>query len=181
MAHLQSPPPRPSVRAREISGLVEAVILRALEKEPDNRFASARELATALADFKESGDPVVGATVGPSGSEDTLDDASTKEAISLEGPTQGDPWEAPQTHAEREGGARDAVDRARKPAGPSDLSGARALLEALKPSHELTDKALAALEKEADEKKRQEQKNKAPEDEKKRSDVKGRGRRDEKK
>jgi eukaryotic-like serine/threonine-protein kinase len=41
-------PPRARAPGRNIPPALEAVILRALEKEPDRRYASARELATAL-------------------------------------------------------------------------------------------------------------------------------------
>jgi serine/threonine protein kinase len=88
LAHLKTQPPRPSEQAPEIPRLLEAIILRALEKEPDNRFDSARELAKALADVKGSTDPVVSAARA-TGPEDTSDDSSTKEARGPEGQLQG--------------------------------------------------------------------------------------------
>ncbi|HEX8098294.1 MAG TPA: protein kinase [Pyrinomonadaceae bacterium] len=42
-AHVESPPPRPSEKNPEITPEIERAILRALEKEPDRRFASAEE------------------------------------------------------------------------------------------------------------------------------------------
>jgi eukaryotic-like serine/threonine-protein kinase len=47
LLHLQAPAPRPSARA-PLSAAIDAVVLRCLEKRADRRFASARELATAL-------------------------------------------------------------------------------------------------------------------------------------
>ncbi len=48
LAHVSEAPVRPSTRA-PVPGDVEAVILRCLEKEPADRFASARDLDIALA------------------------------------------------------------------------------------------------------------------------------------
>lgn len=47
LLHLQAPPPRPSSRA-PLSAAIDAVVLRCLEKRPERRFASARELLSAL-------------------------------------------------------------------------------------------------------------------------------------
>ena len=48
-AHVTRPPPPPSSRStQEISPRLEAAILRALSKKPDDRFASAAELAAEL-------------------------------------------------------------------------------------------------------------------------------------
>jgi hypothetical protein len=45
--HLESPAPRPSQFA-PVSPAIDAVVLRAMEKQPDRRFASAKAFATAL-------------------------------------------------------------------------------------------------------------------------------------
>jgi YVTN family beta-propeller protein len=46
-AHLEEEPPRPSDRAPELPGAIDAVVARALAKEPDERYASGAELAAA--------------------------------------------------------------------------------------------------------------------------------------
>jgi serine/threonine-protein kinase len=46
--HLSEPPPRPRELQPGIPASLEAVLLRALEKDPDRRFASATEMAEAL-------------------------------------------------------------------------------------------------------------------------------------
>src|SRR2546422_174174 len=47
-AHLQQPPPRPSTLNPEIPAEVEEIILRTLEKSPDDRYQSMSELYEAL-------------------------------------------------------------------------------------------------------------------------------------
>jgi len=175
MAHLQHPPPRPSERAPEIQGPLEAIILRALEKQPDNRFASARELAKALADVRGPADGVVGAAAA-TGPDDTWDDSSTKEARGPEGQLQGRSW-GQQKHAEVERPARETVAPAR------DLSGAMALMAGHHPSNQDTKEAQAELraDVEAPEQKRQEDENKRREEEKTRGKVERGGITDERK
>jgi ABC-type sugar transport system substrate-binding protein/tRNA A-37 threonylcarbamoyl transferase component Bud32 len=46
--HLEKPPPRPSTIDPDIPPMVEAVILRSLEKDRDHRFDGAQEMADAL-------------------------------------------------------------------------------------------------------------------------------------
>jgi serine/threonine protein kinase len=48
LKHIQEPPPRPSVLIQDLDPQIERVILRALEKDPANRFHSARDMVTAL-------------------------------------------------------------------------------------------------------------------------------------
>jgi serine/threonine-protein kinase len=48
-AHAEQAPPRPGVRAGDLPAALEAIMLRALEKQPQRRFASAREFLEALA------------------------------------------------------------------------------------------------------------------------------------
>jgi serine/threonine-protein kinase len=48
MAHLQQPPIRPSVLWPDIPRPLEAIILKCLEKKPDDRYASAAELLAEL-------------------------------------------------------------------------------------------------------------------------------------
>ena len=48
MAHINHPPPAPRSRRAGISRALEVVILKALEKDPDDRFASAAEMREAL-------------------------------------------------------------------------------------------------------------------------------------
>ena len=47
-AHAEQAPPRPIVRCGDLPAALEGVILRALEKQPARRFASAREFLDAL-------------------------------------------------------------------------------------------------------------------------------------
>jgi len=48
-SHLSEPPPRPSTRCRDVSLALDAVLVRAMAKEPSLRFATAGELAEAVA------------------------------------------------------------------------------------------------------------------------------------
>jgi serine/threonine-protein kinase len=57
LAHLHEAPPRPSKRAgRPVPHSLEQLILRCLDKRPERRFASARELAAEL-ERESSGEP----------------------------------------------------------------------------------------------------------------------------
>lgn len=59
MKHLNEPPPPPRSQRAGISRSLEAVILKALEKDPEDRFASADEMRRAL-------EPIAGSTAsGP--------------------------------------------------------------------------------------------------------------------
>ena len=46
-AHLETEPPAPSAQRPELPAALDAVIARALAKEPEQRYASCRELARA--------------------------------------------------------------------------------------------------------------------------------------
>jgi hypothetical protein len=48
MQHMSEPPPRPSSLATDLPAEVDDLILRCLEKRPDDRFASGTELAQAI-------------------------------------------------------------------------------------------------------------------------------------
>jgi serine/threonine-protein kinase len=48
MAHVQSPPAPPSSRNPAVNQVLDAVILKALEKQPENRYQSAREFHHAI-------------------------------------------------------------------------------------------------------------------------------------
>ena len=48
-AHADLAPPRPALQCEDLPALLEAVILRALAKDPDERFHDAREFTAALA------------------------------------------------------------------------------------------------------------------------------------
>lgn len=55
-AHLEKTPPKPSEKRSDIPADMEAVLMKSLEKDPEARFASAREMSMALAEFqKKSG------------------------------------------------------------------------------------------------------------------------------
>jgi eukaryotic-like serine/threonine-protein kinase len=49
-AHIKDPPPKPSSVARDakISGAVDALVLRALDKDPEKRFANATDMIAAI-------------------------------------------------------------------------------------------------------------------------------------
>ncbi|MCB9556360.1 MAG: protein kinase [Deltaproteobacteria bacterium] len=49
MAHVQTPPPAPRSLVPQVPARLEQIILRALQKRPEDRFQSAAEMATALA------------------------------------------------------------------------------------------------------------------------------------
>src|SRR4030095_3741835 len=53
-AILKSAPPRPRIVRREIPATVERIVLRCLEKRPEARFSSAREVHHALNRYVES-------------------------------------------------------------------------------------------------------------------------------
>jgi serine/threonine-protein kinase len=48
LKHISEPPPRPSTRAANVDHRLEAICLKALEKDPADRFQSAREMRQAL-------------------------------------------------------------------------------------------------------------------------------------
>ena len=49
MRHITSPVPRPSVARKEVNASIDGIVMRALSKEPSDRFATGAELAQALA------------------------------------------------------------------------------------------------------------------------------------
>ncbi|HER00586.1 MAG TPA: serine/threonine protein kinase [candidate division Zixibacteria bacterium] len=51
-AHMEKAPPRASDIRRDVPGGMEEIVLRALEKEPENRFESAQEMSQKIADFQ---------------------------------------------------------------------------------------------------------------------------------
>lgn len=55
LAHVNKPPPEPRSRNPAIPPGLEAVVLRCLEKRPEDRYASCRALAAALAPFQSEG------------------------------------------------------------------------------------------------------------------------------
>jgi serine/threonine-protein kinase len=57
LAHLEEPPPNPSVARPELSPAMAAALLSALEKDPSQRPASAGALAEALRSANEEGSP----------------------------------------------------------------------------------------------------------------------------
>jgi len=75
MQHVREAPPSPrSIRA-DVPRPLEAVILRTLEKDPDRRFGSAAELATALESAGRGGATAVLPPVAPVGEPSTHTDA----------------------------------------------------------------------------------------------------------
>ncbi len=64
--HMTSTPKPPSEYESTVPAWLDAVVLRALKKDPDDRFASAAELATALVDgLRESTEPRVSGAFRP--------------------------------------------------------------------------------------------------------------------
>jgi serine/threonine protein kinase len=53
-AHMEKAPPRPSEVREDVPRGIEAIILRALEKDPQNRFSSAGDMSQKIADFQRS-------------------------------------------------------------------------------------------------------------------------------
>lgn len=49
--HVQDPPPRPSTLAPDVPAGLEAIIMKLLQKQPDNRYASAQDLRSDLNRF----------------------------------------------------------------------------------------------------------------------------------
>ncbi len=74
--HTKEPPPPPRSLNPNLPATVEAVILKALEKDPARRYAAAADMAAALEDASST---VVGVTAAPS----TLVDEPAAEAVSL--------------------------------------------------------------------------------------------------
>ena len=58
-AHIYEPPPPPSQRNPRVSPAVQAVVMKALEKDPANRFQKATEMASALEAAAAAQAPVV--------------------------------------------------------------------------------------------------------------------------
>ena len=55
--HAEQPPPKPRGIRKEIPAKLEAIILKALEKDPQKRWRNANEMATELRAIKESSNP----------------------------------------------------------------------------------------------------------------------------
>lgn len=64
--HAEDPPPRPRSLRKEIPAKLEAIILQALEKDPQKRFRNANEIATELRALKDSNAGPVAGAVTPS-------------------------------------------------------------------------------------------------------------------
>ncbi len=58
-AHMEKAPPRLSEVREDVPRGMEAIILRSLEKDPENRFASAGEMSQKIADFQRSANLMV--------------------------------------------------------------------------------------------------------------------------
>jgi eukaryotic-like serine/threonine-protein kinase len=64
-AHADLAPPRPALQCEDLPPLLEAVILRALAKDPDERFHDAREFTAALAQAAGLAEPTQSSTPTP--------------------------------------------------------------------------------------------------------------------
>jgi len=62
-AHVETPPPRPSALASDLSKSVDRVIWRGMEKQPDHRWATASDMVDALDDaLGDTAEPVTAPT-----------------------------------------------------------------------------------------------------------------------
>jgi serine/threonine-protein kinase len=85
VAHTRDEPPRPSTLEPTITGAVDAIVLRALEKDPTRRYRTAGEFAAAMSDWKHYRAPTRPrarpgdgtGTVGPRGPVHPLDPDAT--------------------------------------------------------------------------------------------------------
>jgi len=81
-AHLNEPPPAPSVRRPELPGGLDTVIARALAKRPDDRYPTCRTLvdaARAALAGAAATPTVVGATLAPTAIDEPADDRTVVE------------------------------------------------------------------------------------------------------
>lgn len=100
-AHAERPVPPPRRKVPAIPEEIEAIILRALAKEPRERFASARELEVALDDV--AADAQGGPLEGTDAPAEVVDDAATGPHMQAKGPeTPAAPARDEALHAEFE-------------------------------------------------------------------------------
>jgi serine/threonine protein kinase/actin-like ATPase involved in cell morphogenesis len=114
-AHLSAPVPRPSVRRAEVPAALDAVVERAMAKHPDQRFATAGELAAAARGALTRAAPPLGQTAGPRGGPPARGPGAGAPPLRRptgQHPPQGPPPVQPQSQSQvREPAAPGPVDR----------------------------------------------------------------------
>ncbi|MCH8310348.1 MAG: serine/threonine protein kinase, partial [Chloroflexi bacterium] len=110
MAHVHKPLPLPTLLNSKIEPRIEAILLKALAKNPDDRFQSAKDIMTSIA-WTGTGTP--SASQGDSAATAVMDIADGAATQVLESPTEAMNAGAPMPNA--------PMDPA--PAGPPDLGG----------------------------------------------------------
>ncbi len=81
MAQVEAPPLPPSKLRPDLSTEFEAVILKAMEKKPADRFQSIRQFTTALLSMKREGDSTVRDTITETISQELLDMAMAADEV----------------------------------------------------------------------------------------------------
>ena len=135
--HAEDAPPRPRSIRKELPAKLEALILRALEKDPARRFRNANEMAKELRALKDAG---AGVSNGTAGGQDAtlLIRADVVDAPSSE-PTAIGPAARPTTEATAIGPSRPPSEPRREPSQTSRAPAAGPRREPSQPGRQPAD------------------------------------------